>query len=303
MSVAESAIASEPVLGRRPRVGRSFLACLLGNRAASLGLAIVVAIVLLGVSAPAVAPYGYDEDDLLQRLAPPVWATGGNWQHLLGTDPLGRDVLSRLIYGVRVSLGLAATAVIAAAGLGIVLGLMAGYYGGRLDALIMRVADAQLAFPYLLLAIAMMAVLRPSVTNLIFVLVVRSWVVYARLIRASTLSLKHREFIQASRALGARDGRVLFRHVAPNVLASAIVVSSFQLAELIIVETSLSFLGLGMPPPMPSWGSMLADGREYMSTAWWLATLPGLAIVVTVLGINLVGDAVRDILDPRLRNV
>jgi peptide/nickel transport system permease protein len=163
------------------------------------------------------------------------------------------------------------------------------------------VVEAQLSLPYLLFAIAFMALLGPSLVNLVVVLVLRSWVVYAQLVRVSVLSLKQREFITVARALGASGGRILFRHIAPNVVAPTLVVSSFQLAELIVVESSLSFLGLGVQPPMPSWGSMLSQGRDYISTAWWLVTFPGLAIIVTVLGANLFGDALRDALDPRLR--
>ena len=181
------------------------------------------------------------------------------------------------------------------------LGLVSGWAGGRVDAAIMSVVEAQLSLPYLLFAIAFMALLGSSLTNLVIVLVLRSWVVYAQLVRVSVLSMKTREFVTVAVALGARGSRVLFRHIAPNVLASALVVSSFQLAELIIVESSLGFLGLGVQPPTPSWGSMLSQGREYLGSAWWLVTFPGLAIVVTVLGANLFGDALRDALDPRLR--
>jgi ABC-type dipeptide/oligopeptide/nickel transport system permease subunit len=246
------------------------------------------------------APHGYDDQDLAFMLQPPVGA-GGTWGNVLGTDPLGRDVLSRIVYGARTSLLLALGAVLVAAGLGVVLGLVSGYAGGRTDAVIMSVVEAQLSLPYLLFAIAFMALLGPTVLNLVIVLVLRSWVVYAQLVRVAVRSMRAREFVTVAVALGASDARVLFRHIAPNVLAPTLVVSSFQLAELIIVESSLSFLGLGVQPPTPSWGSMLSQGREYISTAWWLVTFPGLAIILTVLGANLFGDALRDTLDPRLR--
>jgi peptide/nickel transport system permease protein len=210
-------------------------------------------------------------------------------------------VLSRIVHGARTSLALAGAAVLMAAALGVLLGLLAGYGPPWLDALIMRLADVQLSFPYLLLAIAVVALLRPSLANLLIVLVLRSWVVYARLIRVVTLSVRERDFIVAARSLGMRGARVLFRHIAPNVVAPAIVVTTFQLAELIIVESSLSFLGLGVQPPTPSWGGMVSEGREYITTAWWLATFPGLAIILTVLGANLSGDALRSYLDPKLR--
>ena len=196
---------------------------------------------------------------------------------------------------------LAGMGVAIASVVGVLVGLISGYFSARLDALIMRIADVQLSFPYLLFAIAFMALLGTRMANLIIVLVLRSWVVYTRLVRVSVLSMKEREFITSARALGARDWRILFRHLAPNVVAPAIVVSTLQLAELIIVESSLSFLGLGVQPPIPSWGTMVSQGREYISTAGWLVTLPGLAIVMTVLGTNLLGDALRDILDPRLK--
>jgi peptide/nickel transport system permease protein len=231
------------------------------------------------------------------RLAAPSWA------HPLGTDALGRDIATRVLYGARTSLGIAGVAVLLAAVVGILLGLVSGYAGSWGDALIMRLADVQLSFPYLLLAIAVMALLKPSLANLVVVLVLRSWVVYARLIRVVTLSAREREYVVAARGLGAGGARIVFRHIAPNVIGPSIVVSSFQLAELIIVESSLSFLGLGVQPPTPSWGGMVSEGREYIGTAWWLSAFPGLAIVVTVLGANLFGDALRRALDPRLRNV
>jgi peptide/nickel transport system permease protein len=267
------------------------------------GGVVLAAIVLAAILAPSLAPHTPTAFDLGQRLVPPVWSARSTWVHPLGTDPLGRDVLTRVLYGARTSLAVAGTAVLLAATLGILLGLVSGYAGGWADALIMRLADIQLSFPYLLLAIAVMALLRPSLVNLIVVLIMRSWVVYARLIRVVTLSAREREFVTAARALGGGGARIVFRHIAPNVIGPSIVVSSFQLAELIIVESSLSFLGLGVQPPTPSWGGMVSEGREYIASAWWLAASPGLAIVLTVLGANLFGDALRRSLDPRLRRL
>ncbi len=272
-------------------------------RAVGPGGLVVVAVVLVALLAPVLAPHRMTAFDLVHRLAPPAWDAGGSWAHPLGTDPLGRDVLSRILYGARTSLAVAGAAVLLAAALGILLGLLSGYAGSWVDALIMRLADIQLSFPYLLLAIAVMALLKPSLVNLIIVLVLRSWVVYARLIRVVTLSAREREFVTAARALGGGGARIVLRHIAPNAVGPSIVVSSFQLAELIIVESSLSFLGLGVQPPTPSWGGMVSDGREYVSSAWWLSAFPGLAIVLTVLGANLFGDALRRALDPRLRGV
>jgi len=272
-------------------------------RAVGPGGVVVAAVVLVALLAPVLAPHSLSAFDLTHRLSPPIWDTRGDWTHPLGTDTLGRDVLSRILYGARTSLGIAGAAVLLAAALGILLGLVSGYAGAWADALIMRLAEIQLSFPYLLLAIAVMALFKPSLANLIVVLVLRSWVVYARLIRVVTLSARERDFVVAARALGGRAARILFRHIAPNVVGPSIVVSSFQLAELIIVESSLSFLGLGVQPPTPSWGGMVSEGRDYVGSAWWISALPGLAIVVTVLGANLFGDALRRSLDPRLRGV
>jgi len=272
-------------------------------RAVGPGGLVLVGLVLVAAGAPVLAPHDVSGLDLLRRLAPPAWSAGGSWAHPFGTDPLGRDVLSRVIYGARTSLTIAGAAMLVAAAIGILLGLCSGYAGSWLDALIMRVADIQLSFPYLLLAIAVMALLRPSLTNLMIVLVLRSWVVYARLVRVLTLSAREREFVTAARAMGGSAARIVFRHIAPNVVGASIVVSSFQLAELIIVESSLSFLGLGVQPPTPSWGGMVSEGRAYVGNAWWLSAFPGLAIVLAVLGANLTGDSLRRALDPRLRGV
>ena len=266
-----------------------------------LGAVLLLVVIVAALGAPFLAPYGYDDQNLINRMKPPAWTDGGTWAHPLGTDPLGRDILSRIIYSARTSLGIAATSVIVAGLFGVAIGLLSGYYRGWVDAVTMRLADVQLSFPYLLLAIAVMALLQPSIGNLILVLALRSWVVYARTVRGSVLTVKEQEFVEGARALGATDWRIIFRHLTPNVLTPVIIISSFQLAELIIAESSLSFLGLGVQPPTPSWGSMLSQGREYLTTAWWLGIFPGLAIIVTVLGTNLFGDGVRDALDPRLK--
>ena len=208
--------------------------------------------------------------------------------------------MSRLLYGARVSLLVGFAAVLVAGAVGVALGLVAGYYGGRLDDLLMRVGDVQLAFPVLVLAIAVLSVLGASLGNVIVVLGVTGWVTYARIARAETLSLRQRDFVEGARALGARDGAILWRHILPNVLPPITVVATFSVARTIIAEASLSFLGLGIPPPAPSWGAMLDEGRNYLTTGWWLALFPGLAILLLVLGINLVGDWLRDALDPRV---
>ena len=259
------------------------------------GFLMILLYVVCALGATWIAPFDPESIDFAAMLGAP------NAEHLFGTDQYGRDVFSRIVYGARTSLGLALGSVLIAAAVGVTLGLVSGWAGGRVDAAIMSAVEAQLSLPYLLFAIAFMALLGSSLTNLVIVLVLRSWVVYAQLVRVSVLSMKTREFVTVAVALGARGSRILFRHIAPNVIAPALVISSFQLAELIIVESSLGFLGLGVPPPAPSWGSMLSQGREYLGSAWWLVTFPGLAIILTVLGANLFGDALRDALDPRLR--
>jgi peptide/nickel transport system permease protein len=265
-----------------------------------LGLGVIVTSAALAALAPALAPDDPVRNDLLARLTPPMWLDGGSWRHPLGTDTLGRDVVSRLLYGARVSLLVGFSAVVVAGGLGVVLGLVAGYYGGRLDDLLMRLGDVQLAFPALVLAIAVLAVVGAGLGNVVLVLGVTGWVTYARIARAETLSLRHREFVESARALGARDAAILWRHVLPNVMPPLVVVATFSVARTIIAEASLSFLGLGIPPPAPSWGAMLDEGRNYLTTGWWLALFPGLAILGVVLGINVVGDWLRDTLDPRV---
>jgi peptide/nickel transport system permease protein len=270
------------------------------NRVALLGLVIVAGSIVLAVVAPALAPSDPVRNDLLERLVPPMWMEGGSGRHPLGTDTLGRDVVSRLLYGARVSLVVGFSAVVVAGALGLLLGLVSGYYGGRLDDLLMRLGDVQLAFPALVLAIAVLAVVGSGLLNIVLVLGVTGWVTYARIARGETLSLRHREFVEGARALGAGDAAILWRHVLPNVLPSITVVATFSVARTIIAEASLSFLGLGLPPPAPSWGAMLDEGRNYLTTGWWLALFPGLAILAVVLGINVVGDWLRDTLDPRL---
>jgi peptide/nickel transport system permease protein len=264
------------------------------------GLAVVALTTIVAIAAPAVAPADPVRNDLLARLTPPAWMAGGSWEHPLGTDTLGRDIVSRLLYGARVSLLVGFSAVIVAGVLGLVLGLVSGYYGGRLDDVLMRLGDVQLAFPALVLAVAVLAVVGSGLVTIVVVLGVTSWVTYARIARGEALSLRHREFVEGARALGAGDLAILWRHLLPNVLPSITVVATFSVARTIIAEASLSFLGLGLPAPAPSWGAMLDEGRNYLTTGWWLALFPGLAILLVVLGINVVGDWLRDALDPRV---
>jgi peptide/nickel transport system permease protein len=289
---------------RVPGLGRP-AALRLWRRAPAARIAAMVLglVCLAAVTAPWIAPHDPRAQVLERRLVPPAWTAGGQWAFPLGCDHLGRDILSRLIYGSRVSLVVGITAVLISGLLGVSLGLVAGYHGGRLDALIMRLVDVQLAFPFILLAITVVAVLGPGLRNVIIVLGVAGWMYYARVVRGQVLALKEKEFVAAARALGAPTRLIIPRHVLPNVLTPVIIVATFAVATNVITEASLSFLGLGVEPRIPSWGSMLSDGRAYIGRAWWLTTFPGLAILLTVLSINLLGDWLRDRLDPRLRTL
>jgi peptide/nickel transport system permease protein len=271
------------------------------RRTALFGLGVVSIVLLAAAFAPWITPFDPLEQDINQRLKEPGWQTAEGRVHALGTDHLGRDILARVIFGSRIALVVGLSAVLISGVLGMAIGLVAGYFGGKIDDFFMRLADIQLAFPFILLAIAVIGVLGPSLRNIIIVIGVSSWVVYARVVRGEVLSIREREFVQAAIALGSRDGRVLVRHVLPNAFTPWLVVATLDMARVIVIESALSFLGLGVQPPTPTWGGMLADGRVYLSTAWWLATFPGLAILVTVLGINLLGDGLRDTLDPRLK--
>jgi peptide/nickel transport system permease protein len=273
---------------------------LLRSRAGLFGCVVVIVFVLTALAAPFVAPEDPVKTDLRHRLAPPgVAATDGRFS-ALGRDQLGRDIASRIIYGSRVTLVVAAAAVVLGGVIGLALGLAAGFFGGWTERVIMRLVDVQLALPLMLLALIIIAVLGPSLRNLVIVLALTSWTRYARIVRGEVLSLREREFVLSAVAAGAGALRIIVRHILPNVVSAAVVVGTLELARVIIMESALSFLGLGVQPPAASWGRMLADGRSYMATAWWLATFPGLAIVVLVLGVNLLGDWLRDHLDPRL---
>ncbi|HEV8583355.1 MAG TPA: ABC transporter permease [Methylomirabilota bacterium] len=253
------------------------------------------------VLAPQLAPWDPARQMLMKRLRPPMWQERGLREHPLGTDHLGRDILSRILHGGRISLGVGLVAVTLSALIGVTLGLLAGFFGGRADAFIMRVVDVFLAIPYILLAMGVVFALGPSLVNVILVMGATRWVQFARIVRADVLSIREREFVAGARARGNRPLRLLLRHVLPNALTPIIVVATLELAFMIIYESALSFLGLGVQPPTPTWGWMLSDGRNYVATAWWLATLPGLAIMLTVLAVNLLGDWLRDTLDPRLK--
>lgn len=282
--------------------GTAFLRRFVRSWIAAFGLAAIAVVAAVALLAPVIVPFDPDAQDIMLRLKPPG-TDFGDGVHALGTDALGRDVLSRLMVAARVSLLVGFASVVVAGVIGVGLGLVMGYDEGWLGRAIMAVTDIQLAIPFLVLALAVVAVLGPSLLNLILVLGATNWVQYARVVRAECLVLRNREFVQAARALGASTFRILRRHLLPNVMSSVIVISSLQVAKMILLESSLSFLGLGVPASIPTWGVMISDGRNYIAHAWWVAAMPGAAIFVTVVGINLVGDRLRDLLDPKLRQM
>lgn len=265
---------------------------------ALVGAALLVIVAFASVLAPLLVSSDPVKPSFSRRLTPP-WGLGGTPAHVLGTDNLGRDILARLLHGGRTSLALAATAVVLGAAVGIVVGLVAGSGGERIDAVLMRAADVQLAFPVIMLAIAIVAVVGTSPAALVGVLALSGWVLYARTVRASVLTIRRLEYVEAAYTLGASDLRIIGRHILPNTLGPILVIGSSQFATMVLLESGLSFLGMGIQAPQPSWGLMLAEGRDYLSNAWWLATMPGLAISLVVLGANLLGDGLRDLLDPR----
>lgn len=272
------------------------------NRMAAVGTVLLVAWTLIAVFAPLIAPYDPNEQDLYQRLEPMGARVEGGKTFILGSDHLGRDILSRLLYGARVSLLVGASSAVIAAFIGMLLGGLAGYLGGRFDDVIMGLADLQMAFPAILLALVAVAVLGQGLRNVIIVFAITGWVQYARTLRADILTIKEHEYIMATKVVGGSHSRTLFRHILPNALAPLIVIASFQMAAMITQEAALSFLGVGVPPIIPTWGNILAAGREYLYEAWWISTLPGLCLMSVVLAINFLGDALRDALDPLLRN-
>jgi peptide/nickel transport system permease protein len=260
-------------------------------------------LVIPAVFAPQVAPYDPLKGSLAKRLRPPMWQAGGGIEHPLGTDKLGRDILSRIIHGARVSLTVSIVAIFVGGIIGTSLGLVSGYFGGRTDALLMRLVDISLSLPTILLALVLVAAVGPSFGTVVTVLIVLLWARYARLVRGETLTLKERDFIARARVAGASHVRIMLRYLFPNVVNSLIVLATLQVGYVILLESALSFLGAGLPRPLPAWGLMVADGRELIVTAWWVSMFPGLAIMLTVLALNLLGDWLRDHFDPKLRNV
>jgi ABC-type dipeptide/oligopeptide/nickel transport system permease subunit len=286
----------EELPDRTPRLRRAFR-----SRRLVVGAAVIALIVLMALLAPVVAPYSPFQQVPEFNMRPPGWREPSGAIHLLGTDILGRDVLSRIIFGARVSLLIGAVAVLIAGSIGVCLGLVAGYFGGLVETVVMRLVDTILAIPFFLLAIVSAALFGQSLLGVIVILGLTSWLGYARIVRGVVLTLKTVPYVEAAHALGAGHARTLVRHILPGVWAPVIVVATQQVGAMIIAESSLTFLGLGVPPDIPTWGAMIADGRGYVSLAWWISTLPGLALMLTVLAVYFFGDGLRDVLDPRLR--
>ena len=272
------------------------------SKLALAGALIVVLLALVALLAPLIAPHDPVKQDLFHALAPPMWAEGGTAEYPLGTDQFGRDILSRVIHGSRVTLTASLLAALFAAALGTTLGLIAGYFGGVADTIVMRIVDVQLGFPLILLTLTLVAVLGASLRNLILAMAITGWMIYARVVRGSVLALKGQEFIEAAHAVGANHFRIIVHHILPNVTTQVLVLITVEMARLALMEASLSYLGLGVPPPTATWGRMLSECRDYMTIAYWVVLFPGAAIMLTVLGINFLGDGLRDALDPKLRS-
>ena len=274
-----------------------------GRRLPVISLAIIAVFVLLAILAPLLSPADPHDQSLRNRFKPPVWQEGGTWKYPLGTDRLGRDMLSRIIWGSRVSLAAGVITVLVASAFGAAVGLVAGYYGGRVDAALMRGTDATMSFPVILLALILAVTVGPSFTNVVVAIAVILWARFARVIRGQVLTLMQLDFIAQSRIAGAGAWRIITRHLFPNTLNTLVVLVTLQIGYVIIVEASMSFLGAGIPPPTPAWGSMISEGREFVTSAWWVSMFPGLAIMLVVLAFNLLGDWLRDTLDPKLRQL
>lgn len=274
-----------------------------GTWTAKVGIVILIIWVLVAALAPLLAPYGVNDIDIIHRLTPPCWQEGGSAAHILGTDQLGRDVLTRLIYGSQTSLIVGLVSVVVGMVIGVTLGLMAGYFGGWVDAVISRIIDIMLAFPFIFMAMLLVAALGSSLVNVIIVLGITGWVPYARTVRANVLSVREKEFVRAANTVGCTHRRILFQHILPSVIDSAIILGTMDVGTYILSEASLTFLGLGIPPKIATWGNMIATGQDYIYSAWWLTAIPGLALLIGCVSVNFVGDWVRDVRDPRLRGV
>ncbi|MBS0125989.1 ABC transporter permease [Thetidibacter halocola] len=269
------------------------------NRLAVASALVVLLFVVMAVAAPLIAPQDPNATDLFRRLQPPAWIEGGDWAFPLGCDGLGRDILSRIIYGARISIFIGIAVILLATGVGILAGLAAGYFRGWVDVVIGRIVDILLGFPYLIFAIGLMAMMGPGLVNIVLALAYKEWVIPCRVVRGETLAVRELEYVEAARALGAGPRHIMWREILPNILSPVIVVSTIRMANVIILEASLSFLGLGVQPPTASWGSMVSDGRAFILESWWVSTFPGLAILLLVLAINVASQGLRDAFDPR----
>ncbi len=270
---------------------------------AMFGLFFMIVVITLAIIPDLFSPLDPIDQDLVRYIKPPGFIDAEGRVYLLGTDQQGRDILSRIIWGSRISLIVGFTAVIISGVIGITVGIVAGYYGGWVDTIISRIIDTALAVPFILLAISLVAILGPSLQNIILVIALRTWIVYARVVRGEVLSIKENEFVVGAHAAGCSTPRILLLYLFPNVISTTIVIATLYLGRMIIIESALSFLGLGVPPPTPTWGGMLADGRSFLDTAWWIALFPGLVLMLTVLSINLLGDWLRDVLDPKMKRL
>lgn len=300
-SAETQAVAGMASTYHRKELRRAFES-MLTSRWALVGMVILLIVTIVAIFGPQLAPFDPNRQNIMMRLLEPGSSGSGDLTYWLGSDQLGRDVLSRLLYGARVSLLVGVAAIAVGGTLGTIAGLVSGYFGGWVDDVIMRLGDIQLAFPFILLAIMFLVVLGPGLVNIILVLGIGQWITYARIVRAQTLSLREKEYVEAARAMGDSTASILFRTILPNIIAPLTVIASFNVAGVILSEAALSFLGLGVPPDVPTWGSMLSESRDHLlSNKWWLAVFPGLAIVFTVLAFNIIGDWLRDFLDPRLK--
>lgn len=299
MSTAVSTPPATPLPGAGRPIWRQNLSVFARNKSAVAASILVLLFVLMALLAPWIAPHDPNETDLFRRLQPPAWKDGGEWAYILGCDALGRDILSRIIWGSRVSIFIGAAVILFATVIGILAGLAAGYLRGWTDVVISRVVDILLGFPYLIFAIGLMAMMGPGLINIILALVYKEWVIPCRVVRGETLAAREQEYVEAARAIGASPRHIMLREILPNILSPVIVVSTVRMANVIIMEASLSFLGLGVQPPTASWGEMVAGGRQFIMEAWWVSTFPGLAILALVLAINVASQGLRDAFDPR----
>jgi peptide/nickel transport system permease protein len=293
---------STGLAARMGRGLRSGVRELWSDKAGFIGATVLLLIVVMAIFAPWIVPHDPTAQSLADRLKPPAWLDGGSGDHLLGTDNLGRDVLSRLITGSRISLFVGAAVCLVAGTFGVVMGLIAGYKGGKVDSVIMRIVDTQVAFPGLLLALIILAVVGPSVTSVVVVLGVNGWMVYARITRGTVLSVRETPYVEAAEIVGCRPRRVIFKHILPNLASPLLTLTILEFARIVLAEAALSYLGLGIQPPQTSWGLDVSIGKDYMYNAWWLVTFPGIAIAVTVLSVNLVASWLRVAADPEARD-